>query len=184
MQFDNVYTGEHWKPVVIKGFPLRHKYDVSNLGRIRRYDKKLGQYKILKVAQVKGYPIYSFWGKETRRTALIHRLVSENFVEREYKSQNYVIHLDFNKSNNRADNLKWVTRETMIQHMKINPNWDPSRPRNLNNAKLTETEVIRLKKKLKRGKTALYKIAREFGITHTQLNRIRRGENWGHIKID
>jgi len=38
--------------------------------------------------------------------------------------------------------------------------------------------------KLKRGKTKLYKIAKEFGITHTQLNRIRSGENWGHIKID
>ena len=52
------------------------------------------------------------------------------------------------------------------------------------NAKLTETQVIRLKKKLIRGKNPLYKIAKEFGITHTQLNRIRRGENWGHVKVE
>jgi LysM repeat protein len=44
--------------------------------------------------------------------------------------------------------------------------------------------VIRLKKKLLRSKNPLYKIAREFGITHTQLNRIRKGENWGHVKVD
>ena len=45
-------------------------------------------------------------------------------------------------------------------------------------------EVIRLKKKLKRSNNPLYKIAKEFGITHTQLNRIRKGENWGHIEVD
>jgi hypothetical protein len=27
-------------------------------------------------------------------------------------------------------------------------------------------------------------IAKQFGITHTQLNRIRSGENWGYVKID
>jgi len=37
---------------------------------------------------------------------------------------------------------------------------------------------------VRRGKNPLYKIAREFGITHTQLNRIRKGENWGHVTID
>lgn len=184
MVYESSFSGEQWKAVTIKNFPLKHRYEVSSLGRIRRFDSKSHQFKVLKPAHVKGYPIYSFWGEDRRRTMLIHRLVADNFTERDHKSQRYVIHMDFNKGNNRADNLKWVTRDTMVQHMKINPNWDPSRPRNMNNAKLTETEVIRLKKKLKRGKTALYKIAREFGITHTQLNRIRRGENWGHVTID
>jgi hypothetical protein len=27
-------------------------------------------------------------------------------------------------------------------------------------------------------------IAKQFGITHTQLNRIRSGENWGYVTID
>ena len=95
--------------------------------------------------------------------------------------QQYVIHLDFDKNNNLVGNLKWVTKETMFAHQKINPNYKRGV---INYSKLTETEVIRLKKKLARGKNKLYKLAKEFGITHTQLNRIRKGENWGHVKID
>ena len=26
-------------------------------------------------------------------------------------------------------------------------------------------------------------IAKQFGITHTQLNRIRTGEDWGHVEV-
>ena len=65
-----------------------------------------------------------------------------------------------------------------------NPNYkNINRKGRITNAKLSETDVIRLKKKLRRGKNKLYKLAKEFGITHTQLNRIRSGENWGHVTI-
>jgi len=81
----------------------------------------------------------------------------------------------------------WVTKNDMFAHSRKSPRTAAAierRKGEITNAKLTETDVIRLKKKLKRGKNPLYKIAKEFGITHTQLNRIRRGENWAHIKID
>jgi len=80
-----------------------------------------------------------------------------------------------------------VTREEVNEHSRKSPRYKlalEKRKGEVTNAKLTETQVIRLKKKLKRGKNPLYKIAREFGITHTQLNRIRRGENWGHVKVE
>jgi DNA-binding Xre family transcriptional regulator len=41
-----------------------------------------------------------------------------------------------------------------------------------------------IKKMLKNEKTRFSQIARQFGITHTQLNRIRKGQNWGHVTID
>ena len=85
------------------------------------------------------------------------------------------------------DNLEWANRETMFAHSRRSPKTAiaiEKRKGEITNSKLTETDVIRLKKKLKRGKNPLYKIAKEFGITHTQLNRIRRGENWAHVKID
>jgi len=33
-------------------------------------------------------------------------------------------------------------------------------------------------------KTRLKTIAKQFGITHTQLNRIRSGENWKNVTIE
>ena len=41
-----------------------------------------------------------------------------------------------------------------------------------------------IKKMLKSDKNRLKMIAKQFGITHTQLNRIRSGENWKNVKID
>src|SRR5690606_29513347 len=97
----------------------------------------------------------------------------------------FVIHLDFNKANNHYRNLKWVTQEELTEHNSRNPNVkNAARKSIITNQKLTETDVIRLKRKLQRGNNKLYKLAREFGITHTQLNRIRKGENWGHIKVE
>ncbi|MCK5908181.1 MAG: HNH endonuclease, partial [Flavobacteriales bacterium] len=90
------------------------------------------------------------------------------------------------KTNNKHGNLKWASKTEKEEHHKTNPaylNYD--RRGIIRNAKLTETEVIRLKKFLKRNpNTRLKVIAKQYGITHTQLNRIKNGVNWGHIKID
>lgn len=178
------YSGEIWKKVEFDDVDFAKKYELSSFGRVRRYNPEKGGWDIIRLPQVKGYPVYTFWGKTNRKTILIHRLMAYMFLKKEHPLQKYVIHLDFKKDNNHINNLKWVTRETMVSHMRINPNWLTKRKGKITNAKLTESQVIRLKKKIRRGKTPLYKIAKEFGITHTQLNRIRSGENWGHVKID
>ncbi|HYX07341.1 MAG TPA: HNH endonuclease [Bacteroidales bacterium] len=178
------FKNENWKRLDFEGLHPDETYEISDYGRMRRIDKHTHDWKVIEPSDCKGYKIFSFKtdieGKASV-TKLIHRLVAEAFIDRDSDLQNYVIHLDYNKSNNHMDNLRWVTRSTMFAHHRFNPNYKRGQ---INNAKLTETEVIRLKMKLKRGKTKLYKIAKEFGITHTQLNRIRSGENWGHIKID
>jgi hypothetical protein len=108
--------------------------------------------------------------------------VAEAFISRESQLQDYVIHLDYDKQHNHFNNLRWVTKETMFAHHKLNPNYASNRKRRITNSKLTEDDVLRLKQKLQKTSLPLYKIAEEFGITHTQLNRIRSGENWGHVK--
>lgn len=183
---------EEWKPVSFDGISQAEKYEISNYGNIRRWVKSENTWRINKPANVNGYYYFSFKtdalkNKRGRVTKSVHRLVAELFCKRKSEKHSNVIHLDFNKKNNFYKNLVWATREEMFVHSQASPNTKiaiEKRKGEITNSKLTETEVIRLKKKLKRGKNPLYKIAREFGITHTQLNRIRRGENWGHVKID
>ncbi|NJM15247.1 MAG: hypothetical protein HC896_07610 [Bacteroidales bacterium] len=178
---------EIWKVLVFEGIDKTAGYEISNFGHVRRLKVETSEYIELNPSNFKGYKIYSFKSSDEykhTRTKTIHKLVAENFLPKDNDLQRFVIHLDYNKANNCAANLRWVTRETMHQHHKLNPNYRYPRPRRVTNSKLTETEVIRIKMKLKRGKTALYKIAKEFGITHTQLNRIRSGENWGHVDIE
>ncbi len=184
------YWDEKWAEVWFDGINEHEKYEVSSYGRIRMFKKNLNDWKIMKTANVNGYQYYSFKSNidwKHRKTKCVHVLVAEKFCSKVSPAHNNVIHKDFNKSNNYFTNLAWVTGEEVNVHSRKSPKYYEAlekRKGEATNAKLTETEVIRLKKKLKRGKNPLYKIAKEFGITHTQLNRIRRGENWGHVKVD
>lgn len=172
---------EHWKPVSFDQMNPAEKFDISDFGRLRGCNKK-GEKVVITPSKIKGYPIISIKllnGKRTTR--YVHKLVAACFVNQEHADQTYVIHLDFNKENNHYRNLKWANRKELFKHQSRNPNY---RKGVIRYSKLTETDVIRLKKKLKRAKNPLYKIAKEFGITHTQLNRIRSGENWGHVRVE
>jgi hypothetical protein len=176
------FNGESWSPLSIAGMSKNEVYSISNYGRIKSFKVNKEDGVIINGSTLKGYKILNIKLENGKRTTkYTHKLVAENFIPKENDLQQYVIHLDFDKTNNHTDNLKWVTSETMFAHQKINPNYKRGA---INYSKLSETDVIRLKKKLKRGKNKLYKLAKEFGITHTQLNRIRKGENWGHVKID
>jgi hypothetical protein len=186
----NYFMDEKWSPVKFEGINENEAYEISNYGRIRIFKKDLNDWKIVKTANVRGYQYYSFKSNidwKHRKTKCVHVLVAEIFCKRPSKKYDSVIHLDFNKSNNYYKNLQWSTREEVNEHGRKSPRYKialEKRKGEVTNAKLTETQVIRLKKKLLRSKNPLYKIAREFGITHTQLNRIRRGENWGNVKVD
>lgn len=189
---DKTYWDEKWEPVYFEGIEKLEKYEISNYGRIKRWIVKKNDWIIQKPSNVNGYAYFSFRTEESilgkkRVTKSLHRLVAERFLTKQSDIHDNVIHLDFNKWNNHVSNLIWATRPDMFSHSRKSPKTAiaiEKRKGEITNSKLTETEVMRLKKKLQRGRTPLYKIAKEFGITHTQLNRIRRGENWGHVKID
>lgn len=176
-----IFNGEQWRAIDIDGMDVCEKYEVSNFGKLRRL-KVSEEGEIINPSNIKGYPIINVKltnGKRTTR--YIHKLIAEVFLDKDTIDQEYVIHLDYLKENNHYRNLKWVNRTELFQHQAKNPNYKKGIIRY---SKLSETDVIRLKKKIQRGKNPLYKIAKEFGITHTQLNRIRSGENWGHVKIE
>ena len=182
------YWNEEWKQIQFKGLNEEEIYQISNYGRVRIYKKDKDEWKILKSANVKGYRYFTFKSNidwKHKITKPLHRLVAELFCDQPTPVHKFVIHINYVKDNNFCKNLKWVTQEELTQHNVKNPTVIKSRRKGvITNSKLTETQVIRLKMKLKRSKNPLYKIAKEFGITHTQLNRIRSGENWGHIKVD
>jgi hypothetical protein len=183
-QNETAYWNEQWMRIIFDGLDSSERYEISNYGRIRRFNSEKNQWKVLKSSYIKGYKVFAFKTSASNEkktiTKTIHKLVAEYFNFRPSDEYKYVIHLDFVKDNNYYKNLKWVTEKELYAHHRDNPNY---RKGVVRNSKLTETDVIRLKKKLNRGKNKLYLIAKEFGITHTQLNRIRSGENWGHVHV-
>ncbi|MTI32311.1 NUMOD4 domain-containing protein [Xanthovirga aplysinae] len=182
---ESKFKRERWVEIDFQTNLSHSKYEVSNMGRVKSYAKdKEGR--IIKGSNISGYKsmMVRFRDKENRvvtQQHYIHRLVAEAFIKKSKKDQHYVIHLDYDKQNNAVYNLKWATEEELIAHNNKNPLVLKKR---VTGYKLTENDVKVIKKLLKSQKTRLSMIAKRFGITHTQLNRIRSGENWGHVTID
>ena len=184
------YWNEEWKDIRFPDGALRKHYAISNYGRVISYCESMKDGKLVKGGCLKGYktlPVRPY-GKST--TLYVHKLVAEYFLEPPRKGQNFVIHCDYNKSNNFVGNLKWANKEEVFIHQQGNPSVIKGRAKARERCpsqgpKLTSTQVMRLKKKLldPQRKTKLRIIAKQFGISEMQLHRIRKGENWGHIKV-
>lgn len=98
---------ELWKEVL--GYDIL--YEVSNLGRVRtRYHVNEGyttQYRYVEPNDNgNGYLRFNFKLNGRQKTAYLHRLVADAFVDNP-KGYNEVNHKDENKHNNCADNLEW-----------------------------------------------------------------------------
>ena len=122
---------------------------------------------------------------------LFHRAVAELFLESpESEDYQFIIHKDFDKTNNRAENLAWATQEKVTERYNKHPKvilrefkkQFKEEKTAIHNGKLTELEVLKIKTKLKKGKT-LKEIAKRFGVSDMQIHRIKTGENWSHVKL-
>ena len=119
---------------------------------------------------------------------LVHRMVADYFLKPPKEGQTIVAHKDFNKLNNKAHNLEWMTPEENYAHQANSPyvlqekEARKTRRKELHpNTKLTTTKVMLLKKLLLAGKPT-GKLAKQFKVTQTQIVRIQKGENWGDVE--
>lgn len=119
--------------------------------------------------------------------ALTHRLVAEYFLPKPKAKQEVVSHLDYNKVNNHAANLKWMTRDEATLHQQNSPGVLAEKERRKNtpiivprNSKLTAVKVAQLKKLLNEG-VQIKKLVKQFKVTDTQILRIKRGINWSRV---
>ncbi|GAB3260272.1 hypothetical protein GCM10027347_24450 [Larkinella harenae] len=179
------YWNEKWVPIQFDGVENPPRYEVSNFGRLKSFQNDSKEGTLINGSTIQGYRSLNIRTSGKTINRYFHKLIAEAFLTREKPDQIYVIHLDHDKKNNHFQNLKWVTKEEMIEHNRSSPNiLNREIPRRTRNYKLTESKVKMIKKLLRNEKNRLKMIAKQFGITHTQLNRIRSGENWKHVTID
>ena len=119
--------------------------------------------------------------------ALFHRLVAEYFLEKPSPEHTVVAHLDHDKLNNKAGNLRWMTPEENYKHQQNSPKvieekkYRTVRKQESGSNKLTVTKVMLLKKLLNQGKP-IRLLVKQFKVTNTQILRIKRGENWADVE--
>ena len=110
---------EVWRP--IQGY--ENLYAVSNLGRVKSFDRvvngKCGSVKLMKGRVLKPgtqnnvYLFVSLYKNNKAAFFLIHRLVAIVFQETcgQFKNGLQIDHLNTVRTDNRAVNLRWVTRK-------------------------------------------------------------------------
>lgn len=114
---------EEWKD--IEGFS---KYQISNFGRVKskerttiagnRGGKRYRPEKIMKGCDF-GYEYLKVNLRDDEgktKNIKVHRLVCQAFIPNPL-NKFFVNHKDFNRCNNRMDNLEWVTAKENSEHM-------------------------------------------------------------------
>jgi DNA-binding XRE family transcriptional regulator len=165
---------------VIKEAP---NYEVSNLGgvrclvdshqRKRRIPRPLKPY-ITKV----GYPMVTLKAGGKRLYRYVHTLILEAFSgPRPAKYQ--AAHLNGVRADSRLDNLRWVSCKENLSH-RIGHGTLNSGSRN-GMAKLSEEDVLNIKKIRKENGLTYAAIAKLFGVTDSTIENIVSGRRWAHV---
>ena len=170
---------ETWKPIPSTG----GMYEASSLGRIRSIDREVGHRwggtatkkgRVLSpIVDRDGYHTVSICRAGTGRRLRVHRLVAETFHPGGCGEVN---HKDFDKANNRPENLEWVAHAENQRHagdgMRFSARRNPARAR-----KMTPESVDALRKARADGATYA-RLSADFGISTATALRIVRGDIW------
>jgi hypothetical protein len=161
-------------------------YQVSSLGRVRSLDRiaqsKDGRSRRLKGKVLSanpattGYPSCSLSLAGLVQVVAVHRIVCEAFHGQPSTRRNEVGHRDGDRTNNRADNLRWVSPHENRQDMMSHGTWnrgDRSRA-----AKLNDTAVRQIRADTQSTNAAL---ARQFGVSASVISSVRRHLKWKHV---
>ena len=174
---------EIWKS--IKDF--EGLYEVSNLGRVKSLarfvnGKNGGKKPVPEVILIqrleKEYFKVGLWKNQKIKRFSVHRLVCEAFLSNsENKPQ--VNHKNGIKTDNRAENLEWVTlSENMIHAYKNNLLVRKGDKHSQN--KLSVIDVFEIRKLLQQGLTQS-EIAQKYGVIRQTISCIKIGKSWSHI---
>ena len=179
---------EIWKD--IKDF--EGMYQVSNLGRVRSIDRfdsmgRLHKGDIKAISDNgKGYKVVRMYKDNKSKFGYIHRLVATAFIENP-DNKPEVHHIDSDRSNNKLENLQWVTSKEnnnfpeRIKSMKKNPNWIKNSKSAMAKAREKAMVVNSYRTKFTRGGvslefSSLAEGARQLGLDKGGCTRVANGK--------
>lgn len=143
------------------------RYEVSSKGRVRSHLSKEG-IKVLRPGLASNGYLTVCFHTPKRRSFPVQHLVAAAFLGPRQPGM-HVMHRDGVRTNNHVDNLRYGTvSENMADILRHN------------RRKWTEDQIRELKARLAAGESPL-SLAKEFGMHHPQVYRIKNGKTYGWV---
>lgn len=149
-------------------------YEVSSMGRVRN---RRGAILALHPDRT-GYPFVGLTRDGRRTSRTVHRLVCRAFHGEPRAPHREAAHLDGDRSNCGADNLKWVGKVQNHFHMRAHGT-HPAGERH-GHAKLTAEQVREIRSV--QGYRINGQLGRKYGVHKDTIGMIRRGETWRDVR--
>lgn len=165
----------------IKDFPnycITDNGDIWSKKRLDKMGRPIGNCWLKPKKNRNGYLEVCLYKNNRHYWRSIHRLVLLTFVG-ECPENMETRHLNGIKTDNRLNNLEWNTK-------RINTNdtieAGSNKGERNGSSKLTNKEVLEIKKHIKLQNKPLSEIAREFNVSYLTIYQIKTGVNWRWLK--
>lgn len=174
-------VGEIWKDVP----SYEGLYQASNMGRIRSVNRSLltksGVWKNYPGVLLKLTPNYhgrytvALFKNSQHKATTVHRVICLTFIPNP-ENKREVNHKNGIPTDNRVENLEWVTHQENMAHAALNE----LIPKGIRHgrSKLSEDQVRDI---LSRPREGYDKLANEFNVSRQSIGFIMSGKNWAHI---
>lgn len=151
----------------------RSRFGIDQIFESHHTEKKLSPCK-----DRNGYLYVSVKTEERRPKFACHRIIAKAFVPG-YSDGLHINHIDGVKTNNHPSNLEWVTNEANVSHA-----WKSGlcnlRGENQPNHKLTQKQVIEIRKALRLG-VAAHSLSVIAGVSPSIVYLIAKNKRWTDV---
>ena len=110
---------------------------------------------------------------------LVHRIVAEYFVDNA-ESKVQVNHINGIKTDNRVENLEWVSHRENLNHA-IKNNLTLKGEEN-RNSKLKDIDVVKIHSLLQNG-TTIKELSESYNVSYSTIDGIRTNRYWKHLNL-
>lgn len=145
--------------------------EVSNTGQTRRpsRDEPIKQY------TQKGYLVASIYRNGRTYPGRVNRLVLKAFDRLPFPGEQ-ACHWDGDRQNNNIENLRWGTpAENIADGIRLGRHATGERN---GEAKLTEEQVIAIRKEYQFGKMGYTRLGKKYGVTREAIEALIKGRSW------
>jgi len=155
--------------------PGYSEYLISKSGNVFSIKRN----RLLKFKSFKGkYTQVSFYINGKGLTVHLHRLLAITFLKNRDNHRN-VNHKNAEKSDNRLENLEWLSQSKNVKHAYTLGLAKPASGEINGMHKLKERQVLEIKKLLENSNDT--EIAKLYNVSRRCICKIRNGKSWKHV---